>query len=456
MSYSILHPPSLQGTTEKLPFGYKIQFQGKNIPISDTWSTDPYFELFNKATGQLIYRSETYYADRSPKWEPFILPVSLCSYFDNTLILKIKDYDIYDEHDEVYKVEVTLRELTFKTASFGYIGVILCERVEKMPYNSEEFESYTFYFSAASVDRKDFLGLGKSDPFLVIKGYPLIQHMHPMNEDLKKKILEDKEKKVAQLLKDISLGKKELLTNVSKLLNEIKDLKQREWIRSDQELIIGVTEVKDKDLNPKWKPITLDSNLCGGMDSPITIQCFDFDDDGGHDIIGCVSTSLRKLLHSKEFDIINSSSKVKSSKYKNSGVLKLNDFEPSKIEKEIPIGFKFKFYGKSFDKKDLGINAKSDPFMIIRGKPYPFPSPDFFATNHTFDSIKDYKEIPVTSNVVIAKTEVQFKTLNPEWNEMTIMTEDCGGYDNFLRLEVYDYDEKGGYDIIGSCLTTLR
>ena len=42
------------------------------------------------------------------------------------------------------------------------------------------------------------------------------------------------------------------------------------------------SEVVHENLNPKWREWSLDLEEIGGLDSPFTIQVFDWDSDGGH------------------------------------------------------------------------------------------------------------------------------------------------------------------------------
>ncbi|XP_058103562.1 uncharacterized protein LOC131247146 [Magnolia sinica] len=60
------------------------------------------------------------------------------------------------------------------------------------------------------------------------------------------------------------------------------------------------TEVKKNDLNPTWKPVVLRIQQVGSTDNPLVIECFNFNSNGKHDMIGKVQKSLRDLekLHS--------------------------------------------------------------------------------------------------------------------------------------------------------------
>uniref|UniRef100_A0A8D3BL01 Copine-3 n=1 Tax=Scophthalmus maximus TaxID=52904 RepID=A0A8D3BL01_SCOMX len=80
------------------------------------------------------------------------------------------------------------------------------------------------------------------------------------------------------------------------------------------------TEVVNNNLNPTWKPFRIPlQSLCGGeMDKPIKVECYDYDDDGSHDLIGTFETTMTRL---QEFDCVNSKKKQKKKGYKNSGVV---------------------------------------------------------------------------------------------------------------------------------------
>ncbi|KAI3463529.1 hypothetical protein Pfo_020192 [Paulownia fortunei] len=60
------------------------------------------------------------------------------------------------------------------------------------------------------------------------------------------------------------------------------------------------TEVLKNDHNPKWKQIFLSIQQVGSKDSPLTIECFNFNSNGKHDLLGKVQKSLAGLekLHS--------------------------------------------------------------------------------------------------------------------------------------------------------------
>ncbi|CAL1405635.1 unnamed protein product [Linum trigynum] len=68
-------------------------------------------------------------------------------------------------------------------------------------------------------------------------------------------------------------------------------------------VVVCKTEVIKNDHNPIWKPISLNIQQVGSKDSPLLIQCFDFNSSGKHDLIGQVQISLaglEKLCSSQE------------------------------------------------------------------------------------------------------------------------------------------------------------
>ncbi|KAM9487806.1 copine-3 isoform 2-T2 [Clarias gariepinus] len=94
------------------------------------------------------------------------------------------------------------------------------------------------------------------------------------------------------------------------------------------------TEVVKNNLNPCWKPFKIPlQSLCGGdMEKPIKVDCYDYDNDGSHDLIGIFETNMKRLQEAKrtspaEFDCMNMKKKLKKKNYKNSGVVSVKHCE---------------------------------------------------------------------------------------------------------------------------------
>ncbi|XP_015753710.1 PREDICTED: copine-9-like [Acropora digitifera] len=86
------------------------------------------------------------------------------------------------------------------------------------------------------------------------------------------------------------------------------------------------TEVIKNTLNPVWKPFTIPARtLCNGdYDRSIRVECYDWDRDGGHDLIGIFSTTVNELKSSPgmTFEVINPK-KIKKKGYQHSGTISL-------------------------------------------------------------------------------------------------------------------------------------
>ncbi|KAG7591165.1 C2 domain [Arabidopsis thaliana x Arabidopsis arenosa] len=55
------------------------------------------------------------------------------------------------------------------------------------------------------------------------------------------------------------------------------------------------TEVVDNNLNPMWRPVCLTMQQFGSKDTPLVIECFDFNNSGNHELIGKTEKSVAEL-----------------------------------------------------------------------------------------------------------------------------------------------------------------
>ncbi|XVE56494.1 hypothetical protein DITRI_Ditri04bG0014800 [Diplodiscus trichospermus] len=71
-------------------------------------------------------------------------------------------------------------------------------------------------------------------------------------------------------------------------------------VGSGSSIPVCKTEVLKNDHNPIWKPVFLNIQQVGSKDSPLVIECFNFNSNGKHDLLGKVEKSLVDLenLHS--------------------------------------------------------------------------------------------------------------------------------------------------------------
>ncbi|EDV19307.1 uncharacterized protein TRIADDRAFT_33766 [Trichoplax adhaerens] len=84
------------------------------------------------------------------------------------------------------------------------------------------------------------------------------------------------------------------------------------------------TEIIKNTLNPTWKPFTIKARkLCNAdYTRPLRVECYDWDSDGSHDLIGIFDVVLQERRQQSlpiTFECINPKKKQKKKKYKNSG-----------------------------------------------------------------------------------------------------------------------------------------
>ncbi|XP_077240578.1 protein BONZAI 3-like isoform X2 [Tasmannia lanceolata] len=66
-------------------------------------------------------------------------------------------------------------------------------------------------------------------------------------------------------------------------------------VESGGSVPICKTEVVNNNLNPTWKPVSLSMHQLGSKDNPLIIDCYDFNSNGNHDLIGKVQKSVANL-----------------------------------------------------------------------------------------------------------------------------------------------------------------
>ncbi|XP_052824651.1 copine-8 isoform X2 [Octopus bimaculoides] len=249
--------------------------------------SDPMCVLFTQDPGSKKWtefgRTEIIWNNLNPD---FVKKFIIHYFFEESQKLKFEIYDVdsksanLDKHDFLGKLECTLAEIMIANRFVKRLhgpkrdsGVIIV--------NAEELssckEEATMHFCAHQLDKKDFFG--KSDPFLTF---------YRCNED-------------------------------------------------GSYTVVHRTEVIKRTLNPTWRPFTISIRLlCNGdYDRPIKVECYDWDADGGHDLIGVFLTSLKELSKGRDisnvYECINPKKKEKKKNYKNSGIVDLLSFSIDKV-----------------------------------------------------------------------------------------------------------------------------
>ncbi|CAL5379056.1 unnamed protein product [Camellia sinensis] len=70
-------------------------------------------------------------------------------------------------------------------------------------------------------------------------------------------------------------------------------------VESGGSVPICKTEVVNNNLNPIWKPVCLTMQQFGSKDNPLVIECFDFNSNGNHVLIGSYILNLQFVVNSK-------------------------------------------------------------------------------------------------------------------------------------------------------------
>jgi len=120
------------------------------------------------------------------------------------------------------------------------------------------------------------------------------------------------------------------------------------------------TEYLKQTLDPVWAEFTIPMGLlCGNNPNlPLMFECWDWDRDGGHDLIGIFKTTLNELKTKKEYELIEPKLQKKKKNYTNSGKLQIREIGEVRVPSfldyviggtEISIIFGIDFTGSNGD-----------------------------------------------------------------------------------------------------------
>jgi Ca2+-dependent lipid-binding protein len=113
-----------------------------------------------------------------------------------------------------------------------------------------------------------------------------------------------------------------------------------------QFLTVHRTEFIKNNLNPTWLPFSLTTQqLCGeNEEQELKVSCFDYDSDGGHDLIGIFTTTWKEMREATSREIqweCISPKKKSKKKYVNSGVVYLSSVKVKACCQPLPFYFRF-------------------------------------------------------------------------------------------------------------------
>ncbi|MDP2435462.1 MAG: hypothetical protein Q8P67_06950 [archaeon] len=362
-------------------------------------------------TKKQIFKSEVVRNDLNPTWKPFVIDATEAGGEAAALTWEVFDWDADGKHDFIGAFTASLQQVSQQNkfvlmnpgrrSTFGKskpqsgdFHVANCQRV--MGAAKQIPRAVRFVFRGEKLAKKD---LSSSDPFLVFWASPL-----PSASGLP----QDQYQAMASA---------------------------RPSTGARPQVIVAKTEVIQKNLNPTWQPLEIALECTGGLEAPMTIICYDFDDDGGHDEIGRCVLSLKDLTQPDPLIPLIDPKKQNSSIYTNSGLLRVTTFDELFTPPEPkPLAFDLNISMRKLARMDFGGLGKSDPFIQISAR---VPTKQ--------------KE----GKAVIFKSEIVQKNLSPTFKPFQLTVVDCGGLDNPLTFEVYDKDPKG-QELIGGFKTTLR
>jgi len=190
----------------------------------------------------------------------------------------------------------------------------------------------------------------------------------------------------------------------------------------------------------------------GGHSAKFIVEVWDWDRNCCHDFIGCVQISMLDILYaSKPSWLILNPSRVGDAIYRNSGTLHCTGVTHILQPKVYADAYNLKVSCSNLDRKDI-LTAKSDPYLVIKGK----PKPEWSYPLHWDPQGEALARRRDSSLCQIYRSETHFKKLSPSFEPFTLNVADCGGLDTTLECAVWDYDERGSDDLIGKFETTLR
>ncbi|KAH3756955.1 hypothetical protein Pelo_11264 [Pelomyxa schiedti] len=372
--------------TPELPPAVRMCIYANKLPVMDpgTLSADPFFVIrkFDPAVGAEItlYRSEVHKHTLSPKWDTFCLPLALFKDCNDPIEVKVFDWDKDGTHDLIGTHKILFRELQWSWYEEGLTndgsnqGCIGVKHVEPIPPLAipPVPPGLRVWCSAAKLARMDGPA-GSSDPFFVVSarppGFP-------------------------------------------------------------HDIILYRSEVIKKCLTPVWDAFDLSVEAIGGIDKFFTISVYDFDYDGGHDVIGELKTTLRELGFGQYQQALYSGSSSRGS----------FSFDRVEAISHVPLPSwapAYKVFAAGYKIARLDYSATgaqpSDPFFVVRVVP---PGYD--------------KEITIYRSPVIKKCD------NPKWGYFILDMSLIGGLDTPFKISVMDWDADGGHDLVGECKITMR
>ncbi|KAH3757518.1 hypothetical protein Pelo_10634 [Pelomyxa schiedti] len=382
----VLHLPKAISAPFSLPPAINLACFARRLPVMDvaTMSADPFFVIHkmdpNIHQEITLYRSEVIHKSREPKWKPFDLPLSLFRSIDDTIDITVYDWEKSGNHELVGHSSIVFRDLQWWVEpgikkDGAVCGCFVVETVTPLTTCPALVipTALRVTCSAHGLARMDG-PTGLSDPFFVVE---------------------------------------------------------------KNSIPVYRSEIHMKTLQPTWAPFDISVGVLGGLDSSFKITVYDYDQDGTHDLIGSLTTTLREWTCS----LIQSDNGPYQQAVFQDGSSK-GSFSVDKLE-IIPSGPALPIFAPSYRLEVCGDKiAKLD----VSATGMPTPSDPFFVVKVPFRD----------THIPIYRSEVINKSTQPVWNSFVLDTTLIKTLDAQFYVEVWDFDKDGTHDLVGECKITLR
>jgi len=204
------------------------------------------------------------------------------------------------------------------------------EEVQRVRFDVYDIDSKT-----TKVTDEDHLGFVEATLAEVVAGSPVTKSLSLKGKLLDSTIVlrveeQNKQQETLQMtFAAQKIDKKDLLGKTDAFLTFSRKTREGAW------QVVLKTEVVKNSLSPSWRSVRVKaSQLSGGdIDSPVKIDCYDYDSITSSDLIGSTETSVSELLRDgpgKQWPLINPKKAAKKKDYQNSGILVLTSFEALK------------------------------------------------------------------------------------------------------------------------------
>ncbi|CAD5335575.1 unnamed protein product [Arabidopsis thaliana] len=239
----------------------ELSFSASNLRDRDVLSkSDPMVVVYQKekdATLSEVFRSEVVLNSLAPKW---IKKFIVAYHFETVQTLVFRVYDVDTKFQNS-------REEMLKLDEQQFLGEATCALSEIITKSTRT--------STLELKRKDGFA-----PQAQPHHGKLIIHAE---ESLASKISTEIVFRCSNLESKDLFSKSDPFLVVSKI------------VEHGTPIPVSKTEVRKNDLNPIWKPVFLSVQQVGSKDSPVIIECSDFNSNGKHSLIGKVQKSLSDL-----------------------------------------------------------------------------------------------------------------------------------------------------------------